>query len=92
MIEQAQFNCYPMGKAFEKETKKFEDQGEKQTKINEDQRKNQIKAIRNWGQVKIIKKYIHDDKNSLLISKQKDIFNKLAHERLDEIAGLDKKR
>ena len=40
MIEQAQFNCYPMGKAFEKDTKKIEDQGEKQTKINEDQRKN----------------------------------------------------
>ena len=44
MIEQAQFNYSPLGKAFEKQIKTIEDQGEKQ-----------IKAIQNQGQVKTIK-------------------------------------
>ena len=56
-----------MGKAFEKQIKMIEDQGEKQ-----------IKAIQDQGHVKTIKKYDYDDEDSLLISKQKEIFNKLA--------------
>ena len=54
-----------MGKAFEKQTKTIEDQGEKQ-----------IKAIQNQGQVKTFKKYAYDDKDTLLISKQKEILMK----------------
>ena len=80
MIEQAKFTYSPLGKAFEKQIKTIEDQGEKQ-----------IKAIQNQGQVKTIKKYTYDDEDSPLISKQKEIFNKLVDERLDEITELDKK-
>ena len=53
-----------MGKAFEKEIKTTEDQGEKQ-----------IKAIQDQGQVKTIKKYTYDAEDTPLISKQKKIFN-----------------
>ena len=35
----------------------------------------QIKAIQDKGHVKTIKKYNYDDKDSSLISKQKEIFN-----------------
>ena len=45
MMEQAKFTYSPLGKAFEKQIKTIEDQGEKQ-----------IKAIQNQGQVKTIKK------------------------------------
>ena len=54
-----------MGKAFEKQIKTIEDQGE-----------NQIKAIQDQGRVKTIKKYDYDDKDSPLIySKKKYLTN-----------------
>ena len=59
-----------MGKAFEKQIKTIEDQGEKQ-----------IKAIQDKGQVKTIKKYDYENKDTPLISKQKEIFNELVDER-----------
>ena len=80
IIEQAKFTYSPLGKAFEKQIKTIEDQGEKQ-----------IKAIQNQGQVKTIKKYAYDDKDSPWVSKQKEIFNELADKRLNEITELDKK-
>ena len=58
IIEQAKFTYSPLGKAFEKQIKTNEDQGEKQ-----------IKAIQDPGQVKIIKnifmivKILHCSKN-----------------------------
>ena len=69
-----------MGKAFEKQIKTIEDQGEKQ-----------IKAIQDQGQVKTIKKYDYDAEDTPFISKQKEIFNELLDERLEKIADLDKK-
>ena len=60
MIEQAKFTYSPLGKAFKKQVKAIEVQGEKQTK-----------GIQNQGQVKTIKRYIYDDEDSPLISKQK---------------------
>ena len=51
-------------------------------KTIEDQGKKQIKAIQGQGQVKTIKKYTYDDEDTPLISKQKEIFNELADERL----------
>ena len=51
----------------------------------------QIKAIQDQEHVKTIKKYDYDDEDSPLISKQKEIFNKLADERLNKITELDKK-
>ena len=69
-----------MGKAFEKQIKTIEDQGEKQ-----------IKAIQSQGEIKTTKKYAYNDKDSPLISKQKEIFNKLVDERFEEKTKLDKK-
>ena len=69
-----------MGKAFEKQIKTIEDQGEKQ-----------IKAIQDKGQVKAIKKYAYDAEDTPFISKQKEIFNELVDERLEKITDLDKK-
>ena len=69
-----------MGKAFEKQTKTVEDQGERQ-----------IKAIQNQGEIKTIKKYTYDNEDTPLVSKQKEIFNELVDKRLEEITNLDKK-
>ena len=74
ILEQAKFTYSPLGKVFEKQIKTIEDQEEKQ-----------IKAINNQGQIKTIKKYAYSDKDGKLISKQKEIFNKLVDERLDGI-------
>ena len=62
MIEQTKFTYSLLGKAFEKQIKTIEDQGDKQ-----------IKAIQNQGQVKTIKKYTYDDEYSLLIWKKRNI-------------------
>ena len=80
IIEQAKFAFSPLEKALEKQIKTIEDEG-----------KNQIKAIQNPGQVKTIEKYTYDNEDTPLISKQKEIFNELVDERLEEITGLNKK-
>ena len=80
IIEQARFTYSPLGKAFEKQIKTIEDQGEKQ-----------IKAIQDQGQVKTIKKYAYDAEDTPFISKQKEIFNELVDERREKITDLDKK-
>ena len=80
IIEQAGFTYSPLGKAFERQIKAIEDHGEKQ-----------MKAIQDQGQVKTIKKYTYDDDDTPLISKQKEIFNTLKDEKLEEITDLDKK-
>ena len=69
-----------MGKAFEKQTKTVEDQGERE-----------IKAIQNQGEIKTIKKYTYDNEDTPLISKQKEIFNKLVDKRIEEITNKIKK-
>ena len=69
-----------MGKAFEKQITTIEDQGEKQ-----------IKAIPDKGQIKKIKKYAHDVEDTLFISKLKEIFNRLAGQRLKKITDLDER-
>ena len=80
IIEQAKFTYSPLSKAFEKQIKTIKDQGEKQ-----------IKAIQDQGQLKTIKKYDYDVKDTPFISKQKEIFNELVDERLEKITDLDKK-
>ena len=69
-----------MGKAFEKQIKTIEDQGNKQ-----------IKAIQGQGQIKTVKKYAHHAEDTPLISKQKEIFNKLVDDRLEKVTDIDKK-
>ena len=78
IIEQAKFRYSPLGKAFEKQIKTIEDQGEKQ-----------IKAIQDKEQGKSILKYSYGDDDTPFISKQKEIFNKLVDERLEKITSLD---
>ena len=78
IIKQAKLTYSPLGKAFEK-----------QIKTSEDEREKQIKAIPNQGQVKTIKKYIYDDKDSPSILKQKEIFNKLIDKKIKEITELN---
>ena len=80
IIEQARFTYFPLGKAFERQIKTIEDQGEKL-----------IKAIQDQGQVKTIKKYYYDAEDTPFISKQKEIFNKLVDKRHKKITDLDKK-
>ena len=80
IIEQAKFAFSPLEKALQKQIKTIEDEGKKQ-----------IKAIQNPGQVKTIEKYTYDNEDTPLISKQKEIFNELVDERLEEITGLNKK-
>ena len=78
IIKQARFTYSLLGKAFGKQIKTIEDQGEKQ-----------IKVIQGQGQVKAIKKYDYDDEDTPFISKQKEIFNELVDERLEKITDLD---
>ena len=56
IIEEANFCLFSVGKSFEKQIKTIEDQGQKQ-----------IKAIQNQRQIKTIKKYAYNDKDSPLI-------------------------
>ena len=71
-----------MGKAFAKQIKTIEDQGEKQIKKIQ---------IQDQGRVKTHKKYIYDNKDTTLILKQKEIFNELVDEMLEKIIDLVKK-
>ena len=68
-----------MRKAFEKQTKTFEDQEEKQ-----------IKAIQNKNFNKSIEKAKFDFDDDLAILRQKEIYNELTEEKKTEIENLDK--
>ena len=82
IIEQAKFPYSPLGKAFEKQIKTIEDQGEKQVEAL-----NTLKSHKNLT----IKKYSCDDDDTPLIFKQKEIFNKPVDERREKITDLAKK-
>ena len=63
MIEQAELTYSPLGKAFEKQTKTIEDQGEKQIKATQDKRS-----------IKSIKKINYDINDSpLVFFKKRDL-------------------
>ena len=78
IIEQAKFTYSPFGKAFQKQTKTIEDQGEKQIKAIQDNKK-QIANIND------------DYKNKLLLSKEREIFKNIYNEKFDKIEELNKK-
>ena len=77
IIEQAKFEYSPLGKAFEKQIKTIEDQGEKQ-----------IKAIQDNTQ-----QLINDDdyKNKLLILKEREISKDIYNKRPGKIEELNNK-
>ena len=68
-----------MGKAFEKQIKTIEDQGEKQ-----------IKAIQDKRPIKSIEKFTYDINDSPIVIKEKEIYNKLTEKSFDKINKLDK--
>ena len=76
IIEQAKFTYSPLGKAFEKQTKTIEDQGEKQ-----------IKPVQNKSLVKIKKysDYDNDYRKELLLSKEREIFRDIYNDRLEQL-------
>ena len=76
MIEQAKFTYSPLGKAFEKQTKTIEDQGEKQIKAIQDK---SIETTKKYSD------YDNDYKKELLISKERKIFRDIYNDRLDQI-------
>ena len=80
IIEQAKFTYSPLGKAFEKQIKTIEDQGEKQIDALKDL-KDQNKQLDN----------ISDYKDDLLHSKEREIFKNIYEKRLDKIEELTKK-
>ena len=64
IIEQAKFTYSPLGKAFEKQTKTIEDQGEKQ-----------IKAIQDKRPIESIEKFTYDNNDSPMVLKVDKIRN-----------------
>ena len=78
IIEQAKFTYSPLGKAFQKQTKTVEDQGEKQ-----------IKAIQNKNFNKSIEKARFDSDDDLATLRQKELYNELTEEKKTEIKNLD---
>ena len=77
IIEQAKFTYSPLGKAFEKQTKTIEDQGEKQIKAIQDNKKPLISD--------------NDYKNKLLLLKKREIFKDIYNKRIDKIEELNNK-
>ena len=68
-----------MGKAFEKETKTIEEQGEKQIKAIQDNKEQSV-SIKNY-----------DYKDKLLLKKEREIFKKNYNDRLNQIEYLNDK-
>ena len=69
-----------MEKAFEKQTKAIEDQGEKQ-----------IKAIQDKRPIKSIEKFTYEINDIPIVLKEKEIYNKLTEESFEKINNPDKK-
>ena len=74
IIEQAKFAFSPLGKAFEKQTKNIEYQGEKHIKAIEDNKKQLYNK--------------QPGNNELLFSKERKIFKNIYNKRLDKIDEL----
>ena len=73
-----------MEKAFEKQAKTTENQGEKQVKALEDLKDNEENHKKQLANAR-------DYKNELLISKEREIFKNIYNKRLDKIKELDEK-
>ena len=78
IIEEAKFTYCPSEKAFEKQTKIIEDQGEKQIKAIEDKDfSKSIEKTKNYSE--------YDYKKELLLSKERKMFRDFYNDRLDQI-------
>ena len=74
--EHAKFTYFLLAKSFEKQIKTIEDQGEKQIKALQEHEKELVKSS--------------SGKKSLAFLKQKEIFQELTNEKIDEIQTLSK--
>ena len=72
IIGQTKFTYSPLGKAFHRQIKTIEDQGKKQVDA--------LNTLKSDNKI-TIKKYTYDLNDTLFISEQKEIFNKLVDER-----------
>ena len=81
IIEQTKFTYSPLRKAFEKQIKTTEDQGEKQIDALKDQK--QTKAI-------TYKSDDDDDDDDHKTCTSKEIYNETLEERIDEILNMSK--
>ena len=81
IIDQTKFTYSPSGKAFDKQIKTAKDQGKKQV--------DPLNTLKSDNKI-TVEKYKYDPKDTLFISKQKEIFNKLVDERLEKITDLEK--
>ena len=79
IIEQDKLIYSPWGRAFEKQTKKVENQGGKQVRTIKDNKKQLADTNAN------------DYKNELLLSKEREILKNIYNERLNRIEELTKK-
>ena len=79
IIQQAKFTYSPLGKAFKKQIKTIEDQGNKQ-----------VKAIQDNNQLVSINKD-DDYKNKLLLSKEREMFKDIYNKRFDKIEEMNNK-
>ena len=82
IIEQPKFTYSPLGKAFEKQIKTIEDQGNKQVKAIQDKQLVNINNNNNNND---------DYKDKLLLSKEREIFKDIYNKRLDKIEELNNK-
>ena len=85
MIEQARFTYFSLGKAFEKQVKTIENQGEKQKKPLEDHGQQLVEYN------ELIKKDFNIDRDSMSYVEQKKVFNKVIRERSSEFYNLEKR-
>ena len=77
IIEQAKFTYYPLGKAFEKQTKTIDDHGKKH-----------VEALENLKPIEGSKAIKYDDDESL--EQKQETCNKLFDEKLDQIQELSR--
>ena len=85
MIEQARFTYFSLGKAFEKQVKTIENQGEKQIRPLEDHGQQLVEYN------ELIKKDFNIDRDSMSYVEQKKVFNKVVRERSSEFYNLEKR-
>ena len=84
MIEQAKVTYSPLGKAFEKQIKAIEDQGEKQIKVIEEHGKQLAKS-------NALVKRNNDDAENKVLLKEKEIYDEIVAERKRKINTLNNK-
>ena len=80
IIEQAKFTYSPLGKAFEKQIKTIENQGQKQ-----------VEALESLKDMENMLININDYEDKLLHSREREVFKYIYNKRLDKIEELTEK-